>query len=465
MAETVVIANVLVDSKGVTSGIDKSNKALKKGEAAAKKFGKTLKVQEGITQKFGKELINLRSALTSIAGTIGILAVLSAIAIALKNVVVELISSITWFDKLGESIRDTWRAFALGETALAAMGRKLKKFGIVDLFEVREQYRELTRQQKVFQETLERGSKAELISIPNPFAPGQSFNFIKFEKLSKDDIPLMRKELGLVTDRIKKFEETLFGAAEGFDAFGFAGIAKPKEVTEAIDKARKALAVFEGVIATNPKLTALMNQGIDNLIRKLLSLKLTAEEVAEALGIAFAKPEKTFDDMIASMAGSMDKATILFNMFQTAARGVANAIAQALLEGGVSMKQAIIGILKDMARMMITYAVMWLAFAAMATTKVGAILLGGTPAMFLKGALLMFVAAAAAGAASAALGGRGAGSESASGNVPEGAPGSQGTRTNPIVTVNVDGFVGNENELARSIAKALATATADGAVG
>jgi hypothetical protein len=99
-----------------------------------------------------------------------------------------------------------------------------------------------------------------------------------------------------------------------------------------------------------------------------------------------------------------DVATVAFSAIGAAvnglAQGIGNLVQNWVLMGnqaGVSVRKMVAAVLAGVAQQAATLAIMSLAYAALATTGVGAILLGGTPAQFLIAAALF--GAVAAGAA------------------------------------------------------------------
>jgi hypothetical protein len=214
--------------------------------------------------------------------------------------------------------------------------------------------------------------------------------------------------------------------------------------------------------------TEQMAIAMDTLMKRAEAAGFTMEQLKEVFG-EFVKNldvEKltAFEEGMLRLSESLSLGGAAVEAIQIGAAGAANVLAQALLEGGVSLREAITQILKDLARLFLTYGFLFLALGIAAKTPWGRFLDPTGGKHFFKASAIMFAGAAIAAAASAALGGRGEGGETATGNVPRGAPGDVGvTRTRPLIIINVEGFVGSEDELARKLSRSISFAQEDGA--
>jgi hypothetical protein len=252
-----------------------------------------------------------------------------------------------------------------------------------------------------------------------------------------------------------------------FDVFELAGIPKPEEFNLRVQAIVGALQFLNQHIAEIP--IQAFEIGVKNLTGALENMGFSLEQIDEILkkiGITSVevKDKGLFDlkEAFKDFANSITIDQAKFETFQAVVSGVADAISQAFLEGGVTLKQAVVDILKTLTRLFITYGVAFFALGVVASTPWGAFL--GNPTQFFLASGKMFLAAAIAGAAAIALGGRGGGGgREGGGRAPElGAPGGS-TRGGPQVFIQVDGsIIGSDpNELARSIEKLIIVGQGD----
>lgn len=250
--------------------------------------------------------------------------------------------------------------------------------------------------------------------------------------------------------------------AVGVDLFA-KGIANLRDQLEKLliplDQYNRLMQLREKPGILSPSELEEINTILSKVNATLASVGITAEGVASRGMFDLREAFRNFADSM-----STDQAK--WEAFQTALAAVANEISQAFLEGGVTMKQAIVEILKSLARLLITYAVTFTALGIAASTPWGAAFLG-PPMPYFKAAATFAVGAVLAGGAARALSGGGGGREGGGGSRNAGGLGSPaaGGRGGPNVTVVVQGsLLGSDpNELARSIAKLISTAQADGA--
>jgi hypothetical protein len=148
-----------------------------------------------------------------------------------------------------------------------------------------------------------------------------------------------------------------------------------------------------------------------------------------------------------------------FDMFQVGIQTLASGIADAFLEEGVTMRQAIVELLKTLSRLAIVYALMFTAAGIAASTGWGAAIFG-SPATNFKAAAAFAGVAIVTGVAAKALGRGGERGGAGAGGVSQGPP-----QRNQTINVNVSGsLLGSDpNELARSLKRLMTTAEADGA--
>ena len=265
------------------------------------------------------------------------------------------------------------------------------------------------------------------------------------------------------------------------DVFQILGIASPEDLAAelaGIEDAMNSLASFEIFSGIDDLTFGLEDStlaaerysiAIDNIESSLDRLGFTAEEIMKiftefglhATGVT-EKVTKSFKELVEDWVKNLSKAQAAFDLFQAALVGIGNAIADAFLEEGVSMKQAIADMLKTIARMAIVYAVLFAAAGVAASTGFGGAVLAGSPGQFFAAAALFAAVGAAAGLASKALGG-GSESRGRGGGRRNDFDPNKNRGTNIEITIEGSLIGSDPNELGRSISAWITKAQEDGA--
>lgn len=125
MGEAVVLADLWVDSKGVISGINESDRALAKGGASLNRFGATSRGLSTALDTTVTRMFSLQKAALGLGGALGIAGVVLSLANAVKTLVSDVISSTEWFRRSKEAVTDWYREIIKGEDAVDRLSRKL----------------------------------------------------------------------------------------------------------------------------------------------------------------------------------------------------------------------------------------------------------------------------------------------------------------------------------------------------
>ncbi len=547
MAESLVLANLVIDPSGVVRGIAVAEGAMAKGEKNLKKYDKGARGAAGGTDLLVGKMTTMRPAISRLAGKIGIAGLaIAALGFALNKLIIPFITQTRWFKKMKIAIVDWSQAVIFGEGATGRLARNManlhneNKTGVTTTAELIDKLQRLTKTREDL-EIIMSGAPSALEQLVIP----QDIGLIDRE------INATMRKLTDLGNTVKEIKENagLFGKFPREETF------TPKEIQGATDQktpadrakemslltaAMKLLNQQQRVNGANQDLLA---DGTENLRSKMEALKATAEEFAASgipehdmwakLGILDPRAFKSemdevtakmaflqqnmgdvgdanqydlaiqnvrtqlmgmgkdafeADEIIRKLGGTIKEVSEMgfdldaaflnfkksasvaqakFQSFQVAVAGVSNAVAESLFKGGKGMKKAIAEMLLDMAKLMITYAVMNVALGMLASTGYGQLFLGGTAKQFFTAAAKFAVVAAIAGAGSAALGGGGGGGEGEGGrdsSVLRGPTVTPGGAAFPNVTINVQGSIlgTDPNELARDLAELLKTAGDDG---
>lgn len=123
MAETLVLAELSIDSKGVVTGVAVAGGSLdalgKKTEEAGKKVATAASPLDLIT----KRMFNLRTAAVALVGSFS----LAGVILQISNLVQQLITGTDWWKRFSESATDTFNALIKGETAFDRTSRKIQE--------------------------------------------------------------------------------------------------------------------------------------------------------------------------------------------------------------------------------------------------------------------------------------------------------------------------------------------------
>lgn len=537
MAEELVLSNLRVDSSGVVSGVNETNAALTRGDAALRKFGTVQTSLGANTALLTSRLTSARLALVTLGRAFGITSLILGVAFALSGLVKELITNTNWFKRLKEAVTDWWLEMVKGETSLDRLSRKLKEFGsgavisnINQAKELVKRLQELRRQMHPVRELAALGSAeaTSLIDIgrvggaatptssPAPLDP-LAMAVAKAEVISTqremnklidsleeagvtgvEAFGLIRRAVPPTREEIKKFQDiaaegilgdgglsSIIGkpasvseliafferldklASEGIGGpetglrgesdlaridrfFSMAGLPPPEMIFNAIKEVDDAVRAIMGNIAFLSE--GQVHSAIGSLAGQYEALGLSADEAAARIKALtdIALNKSAWEEFTESIQKSVSAAKLAVDLLNAALNAFVSSLASQLLSGSLSVK-------KLMAAMLESLVPVLLAYAALALVK-GIIF---EDARSLAAAGIAFAAAIAAASAARALGGSGGQSTStgASGtsatNAVEGSP-------RQLIKVNVTGFVGDEDALARDIARWIATAQTDG---
>lgn len=425
MAETVVLASLTVDSSGVITGFKAVDSVFTKTE-------KTIKNVGGTAQNFVGKLTNVTGALNIMGRSLGVLSLGLAAANGIRTLTSDLLNSIPAWKAFTGELESTYNWLVKNESAVGNLNRTLG----------------------------ERASDfARLMFLamhginPGPVAAG----------LRAADEQQMRDLLqGAITVGPNETPATKGLSLSGFKA-------SIEDSNRLLANLQEMERLLESVITIGPfdNLDDIVpDEFLDDATQRLIFFLDQLDQIPkkiEPLPGVFEEARKSFADLIGDWLAQLDPAMAKFDLFMTAMQAVGNAIASAFLESGVTAREAVADLLKTIARVAITYALIFAAAGVAASTGLGSALLVGTPHQFFHAAALFAAVGVGAGLASKAIGGSEGGSERAASG---GGGTATQTRGGSNVTVIVQGSLmgTDENTLARSIRALLTTAEADGAV-
>ena len=170
------------------------------------------------------------------------------------------------------------------------MGRKLKKFGVKDLFEVRENLEEAIKKQKELTAILESGFRATPTILP--LAAATVFDIFKIENVPVEDMQILGLELTDLNRKIKEMQDLLAGVKEeAFGLINFGEVIAGKTFTQNLVNANahlEKLNILEREGAINFRQLAAEQ---DKVVAALEAMGATATEIRSlggALADAFA---------------------------------------------------------------------------------------------------------------------------------------------------------------------------------
>lgn len=469
MAETLVLANLSIDSSGVVSGLSQSDRAMNKGEATLKRFGTTGLGTSTALRALGINLGGLGLAFGRLGPVAGAFA-----AAYLPISAIMRSKEVAAFRKEWEGISAAWGSAILQTYGLAramnfltgglkeanaaltdpeSLPEMMKRLGVAD---VQQNISDLTQLFGALNRELKSGA------------------------ITANDYAIFLKQIG---DKVKGLKEAGGLVPGGLAAlippekrkapptpFQTAGIASPAEVVAQLSQVKAAIQAISAAQHSGAISIDLYNTGIENLQGSLVKIGLTGEQIATVFhqfGAELLDVTPKFSEgqiAISDFADTLDRTQLFMEAFTLALNQLGDALATSLVEGGSNLKKAIANILKDLARMFITYGLAQLALGIMASTPWGAAVLG-EPSGYFRAAAAAFAVGIAAGVASRAVsgtgGGSGGGGRSGGGRglALAGAGGGQS------VTIVIQGsLIGTDpDNLARDLRKLMRTAEAEGA--
>lgn len=296
------------------------------------------------------------------------------------------------------------------------------------------------------------------------FTPGEAITGLPAEDFFKRlGIPTPEQfdaQFRVIRENIK-----FLGSPEAQEAMG---------LTTFLRGLRNVSADFQKLGFTAPQALDLIESAMGSLTTVLANFGLSSERIVEILKemgrvmeeISTETDLTPLQEQFLALEATVTRGQAIFQAFQVVTQSLANTIADSFLEGGVKFRDAIGQMLKDLARLMITYAVMSVALGILAATGYGALFLVGTPSQFFAAAAAFAGVAALAGAAGIALAGRGGAGEEGGGSRSVLSPATITPVAGafPNVVVNIEGsLLGTDpNELARDIAEIILTNQSDG---
>ena len=452
MAEEVTLARLRVDSSGVTTGVNKAGQSLKRGGADVQRFGDKTKAAAASSQGFVGRVFDMKTALTTFAGAVGVVGIASIIATMTRN----LLANSEAFKTTTAALRDFFGEFVLGETIVDRVGRKLT----TALEEAQIKIPELDIKAAIARTTefiakteLQRDAVAQTRKelIEQGFVLGRTSRTLK--EINTDlgtFFVMVGKNRPAVSDldlKIDDFNVAIRGASGQLQQM-FIDLGNVRAAAVTVTSPLQALqdsiagtkiatvAVGQSLIAVDP----FVNQISDSFNRQLrIQRDLNAElrkyslrlqTLPQLAGLAKTGTEELNE--------TVEQTQVAFSALAIGMQAAGAAAAQAFLEAGVSTRDLFTQVLKDLSRAMIIKGFEYTAYAIAAATGIGSATLGGTPSQFGTAAGKFFAIGALAGA-----GARAGGSASGAGaGEPLGGPFAAPTAaTAPVqnITVIVEG--------------------------
>lgn len=492
MAETLVLASLSVDASGVAGGIGQANTALQQGQVILGRFGAAQTALGSTTATVVGRLFNFRAAALAVARSLGVVGLVVSLALALKTLVSDLITSTTWFKNAKEAVSDWYHSLVLGEAGVDRLMRKMaeaSKGGVRSYAEDLDKIRNLEVQRL-----------SALIAIDElPF-------FKKTElAIARADLEAINVEMIEIADRLDKIGISRVAIAEATTArIGISASGLPA-IPEALSTARSSTAAGPGILGENQNvptvlealgwpgpgvieqrlavaeealkafgatMRALGGQARDEIRENLIEMFTKAGLSIDEINVKFKQfsidaitvtgdlgealdpiPEKI--DPIVERMNQLEEATSKANVKLGLAEAAAGAIAQAFGKAFKGDTRGIKGFFADILEAMVP---VFLGYGAMGLVRG----FFGDAAGF-KIAAISFAAAGAAMVAARALGGGSSGESpiaaGGGGALVPSLPGGGGTS----VSVNIFGtFHGDQNAFAREIASLIRRGERDG---
>jgi len=503
VAESLVLANLIVDPSGVVAGIKQSNAALGQGDAALKKFGDGQRGLGNATDLVINRMFSFRAALVAVTRVLGIGAVILTLANALKDLVVDLVTSTEWFKSAKSAVTDYWMALAHGEDTIQRTARHMKDLlsgtgidsatgTVAKLDELKQKRKELVDQMSSTPKGLARMLMGEDLEAVNKGIDDLTVKMLKMGATAK--------QVGSVTEVQNLF--TRLGAGGTLQPGTSANLktgeieppAAPLKNQEALASETASIQALNLIIFENARARQLSSSQLTDQLQLYKEGQFAIEWFGAAIG-AVDSTTGTFSEtlnlnagawesvgdaakdsaaMVASASStiseSMAEAQKASELYQAAldvstqsASMFASGLAEAAVTGSVSWKKLIGDMLMNMGTML-------LAMSLVATVRA---LLGeenqwatAVYSAIAATVVLGFARAMGAGRGGASSGGGGVGGGWSRGGNAATASDSKPllSHNKPSMTINVQGsIIGTDpDNLARDLARLINTAQADG---
>jgi hypothetical protein len=420
MAETLVLANVTVDTTGMVKNMAAGNDAVDESAATLTRFEKT----GGIAlDKIEERFLSLRHIAGAVLGGFTVAGAISSLK-SFETAILNSTENFKFFSeqldrapsqlsKLIDSLIGLNDILAAASVYIEAIGNGIAKLGetkigvmlrymwgnttageMIDVFKLGAKYLEATGQ-----------------------APQSAFIG-----------PLLPKgfDSNNIYDPTKKKPKGNLAPYGGQDVYG------PKQPW----MEPKVLEEYPKWLEDTTKHIDALTDSTANLNDKSGKMGETWDKLVKGLGPQLPKLTE-YQKQLKGIAEQCDKVHFAFDAMTIAVQTMASILTNAFAGAGQSVRDALAGMMKSLAQMAFAYALWNVACAIMSSTGIGAIATQGTPHQFLMAAAAFGAVGVAAGLASRALGG---GSESSAGGASALAlaqPG--GSRGAPTVIINVNG--------------------------
>jgi hypothetical protein len=152
VGERIVLADFVVDTRGIVQGMRASDDAMARSRAATRAMGST-------ADAAAAKLFSLRSAALKLAGAFGFVGVAFAAANAVATLTKDLISSTTWFKNAASAVSDWYQEVVKGADALDRLSSKVRGSQAIGALS---ELRALMGQRSTAEATIARGPNATL---------------------------------------------------------------------------------------------------------------------------------------------------------------------------------------------------------------------------------------------------------------------------------------------------------------
>jgi hypothetical protein len=486
VGERIVLADFVVDTRGIVQGMRASDDAMARSRAATRAMGST-------AEAAAAKLFSVRSAALKLAGAFGFAGVAFMAANAVAALTKDLISSTTWFKNASDAVSTWYSEVVKGEGALERLSAKLK--GVSAIENVAGLFGKLEQRRTAAAAVAAGPNQTMRVASGVQSARGLAFPATatvadKGAPLAFEEAKLGVKELDTEINNLARDFVAAGGALSVLEAKAgeaFEGIfplvneAAVKMAADEADNLARALAKSAAEAAKMQKelddislaganafvlldldlqhiKLVKQNEELAKWNQLMIDIKNSTDLAAAAFG-KFIKPEKKektpWEQFMDQIKEGATQAALTLDLAKTAFDGFVNSISQGLTQGGMTFKT----FLADMLAALVPVLVAWGATAIIEgfVTRDPSLIAAGAGA---------FAAAVAAGAASRALGGAksysGGSSGGGGGSSLAAAGGSAGPQVTVVINGSVIGVGMSRDEFARSIAEDIERARGDG---
>jgi hypothetical protein len=419
VAERIVLADFVVDTRGIVQGMRASDDAMARSRGAVKTMASTAEVAAA-------KLFSLRSAALKLAGAFGFAGVAFTAANAVATLTKDLITSTTWFKNAAAAIDEWYSAIIKGEGAFDRLSAKLKGVNAIDTIASLMGAR---TQRDTAAAAVAAGPNRNLPSrageaLGGPMGPlgmlGAAVGAMfpggpdKQAGLAFESAKIAVKDLDTEINNLARTFLAAGGnlaaleAATGEAFEGMFPLPNPEAAKMAADAAEKQAREFAKAAAEAARLqetldsiqlpeggnllVALGFEGVTEELRALDEILIEGSNPLVELEIGAVNAALAMQKLNEEMVAASEKAAKL-EVMQAIAQGFAGAIADAFFESGNSLREAIGSMLKDLAKLFLVKAIENTALGIMASTPWGRAFLG-EPAPYFKAAAVFGIAAA-----------------------------------------------------------------------